>query len=90
MKLLSFLEGLLGKTEAPSESDAKKRLQVVLLHDRADLPPEQLESMKKEIFAVISKYVEIDLQELEVNLEKVEHSVALVANIPIKKRKIED
>ena len=90
MKLLSFLENLLGKTETSSKSDAKKRLQVVLLHDRADLPPEQLEAMRKEIFAVLSKYVEIDLQELEFNLEKVEHSVALVANIPIKKRRIEE
>jgi cell division topological specificity factor len=85
MRLINILDKLIGRQEKSSKDDAKKRLQLVLLHDRTDLPSDKMEEMKKEIFAVVSKYIDIDLDALEMNLEKVDECVALVANIPIKK-----
>ena len=90
MRLINILDKLIGKQEKSSKNDAKKRLQFVLLHDRTDLPPERMEEMKREIFAVVSKYIDIDLDALEMNLEKVDQCVALVANIPIRKSRASD
>jgi cell division topological specificity factor len=88
---MSLLDILLGRKEKNSKDDAKKRLQLVLLHDRTEIPFEKLEMMKKEIFEVVSKYIDIDMSSLEVNLENIEGGkVALVANIPIRKRKNEN
>ena len=87
MGLINILSKLIGKEDGPSKEDAKKRLKLVLLQDRSLLPPDQFEAMKKEIFQVVSKYIDIDLQALEVNVEKVDQSMALVANIPIRKAK---
>lgn len=90
MGLIHILDKLIGRQEKNSKDDAKKRLQLVLLHDRTDLPSDKMDEMKKEIFAVVSKYIDIDLDALEMNLEKVDECVALVANIPIKKNRNSD
>ncbi len=91
MSFISTLERIFGKQDKNSKEDAKKRLQFVLLHDRTDIPPENIERMKKEIFEVISKYIDIDLEALDVKLEPIDQCVALVANIPIRKvRKLEE
>ena len=62
---------------------AKNRLQLVLLHDRSDISPEMLENLKKDIIAVIKNYVEIDEKRIELDLEREDSSVAIVANIPV-------
>ena len=43
-----------------SANNAKERLQLVLIHDRTDLSPAQLESLKDALIATISRYIEID------------------------------
>jgi len=67
---------------------AKDRLKLILIHDRGDLPHETLEKIKTEILEVISKYIEIDSDDVEIAVSKPEtidgNSPALVANIPIK------
>lgn len=72
-----------------SKDVAKERLKLILIHDRQDLSPELLESMKNEILQVISKYVIIEDDEVEVKLTKTDasegYAPALVASIPIKK-----
>ena len=62
---------------------AKDRLQVVLMHDRADISPELMESLRRDIIAVIKNYVDIDESRIELDLEREDSSVALVANIPV-------
>jgi cell division topological specificity factor len=42
-----------------------------------------LEQMRDDMVEVISKYVEIDKEALEVNLESESNTIALVANIPV-------
>lgn len=67
---------------------AKDRLKLILIHDRGNLAPEVLENIKREILEVISKYVEIDNDDVDIAITKsgeVEgNSPALVANIPIR------
>ena len=68
---------------------AKDRLKLILIHDRGDLAPETLDKIRREILEVISKYIEIDINDVEISLNKSEDvegegSPALIANIPIK------
>lgn len=68
---------------------AKDRLRLILIHDRGDLSPETLDTIRTEILEVISKYIEIDAEDVEIALNRTEDiegndSPALIANIPIK------
>ena len=73
-----------------SKEIAKERLKLVLIHDRSNVSPEILEKLRNEIIEVISKYIEIDREEMEIQLTKTQTEEgerivpALVANIPIK------
>ncbi|MCX7828332.1 MAG: cell division topological specificity factor MinE [Thermanaerothrix sp.] len=62
---------------------AKERLQLVLIHDRSDISQEMMENLRRDLISVISKYMEIDENKIELELEKEERSVALVASIPV-------
>ncbi len=84
----SFLDRMLGRTGSKgSSSKAKERLQFVLVHDRMNLPPEQMDAMKQEILAVISKYVQIDARNVEIALQQRDRDSLLVAEIPFAPRR---
>lgn len=75
-----------------SKNAAKDRLRVVLVSDRANCSPDTLEMMKNDMIAVISKYVEINTQGLDIQIVQSEYnkngtSPAICANIPIKELK---
>lgn len=53
-----------------SRDVAKGRLHLVLAHDRTGLEGGKLQEMRAEIAAVISKYVPIDADEVEIHIEK--------------------
>lgn len=69
---------------------AKDRLKLVLVSDRANCSPEIMEQMKNDIIQVISKYVEIDVEGLDIKITQTESEgnngtvPALYANIPIR------
>lgn len=69
---------------------AKDRLKLVLVSDRANCSPEIMEQIKNDIIKVISKYVEIDAEGLDIKITQTESEgnngsvPALFANIPIK------
>ncbi len=84
VNVMEFLTRLFGSTES-SGKVAKQRLQLVLVHDRANLSPQMLVLLKEDLITVISKYMEIDEEGLEVTLDRTDDQVALVANIPIKR-----
>ena len=74
-----------------SSSDvAVDRLKLVLVSDRANCSPELMEQIKNDIINVISKYVEIDAEGLDIKITQTESDgdngavPALYANIPIK------
>ena len=79
---MSWLDRLLGKNET-SGQQAKQRLQMVLIHDRADLPPGLLEVIKDDIIAVIAKHTAIDSDKVMVHLEQNTQENRLVAEIPL-------
>lgn len=80
------------ESRSASKDVARDRLKLILIHDRADLSPELLESIKSDILKVLSHYVDIDPNEIDVKLTRTgadEGSLpALVANIPIKSMKV--
>lgn len=73
-----------------SSTVAKDRLRFILVSDRANCSPELMEQIKNDIINVISKYIEIDTDGLDIKITQTEidgtnESVpALFANIPIK------
>jgi cell division topological specificity factor len=81
---MTLLERIFGRPET-SKSVAKNRLQFILQHDRAAISPEVMNQLKAELLAVIAKYVEIDEHELQIDLERADTAVSLVANIPIRR-----
>ena len=62
-------------SESSSEK-AHKRLKFVLIHDRANVSPEVMEHIKNDIIKVISNYMEIDKQAMEISLENDADAVA--------------
>ena len=66
---------------------AKRRLQMVLIQDRASVSPEMMNQLRDDIIQVISKYMVINQSDMEITLENVDDSVALVANIPVQNMK---
>lgn len=87
MGLFSFFN----KEEKKSKNVAKDRLKLILIHDRAMLSSGMLEQMKDDIIAVISKYVEIDKESLNIDIAENPDNTrrtTLVANIPLKPKKI--
>ncbi|MGE5606955.1 MAG: cell division topological specificity factor MinE [Bacteroidota bacterium] len=73
------------KDESASKDRAVERLRLVLVHDRANVAPGLMEALKEELIEVISKYMDIDEESMEVTLNSGEHSASLVANIPVKR-----
>jgi len=79
---MSFFERLFGRKN--SADSAKERLQLVLIHDRTDLTPAELDSLKDDLIATISRHVEIDPQAMQIGVEHDGRSQRLVADIPLK------
>lgn len=71
-------------TRKKSAASAKERLQLVLVHDRTDLTPAQLESLKDDLLKAISRYIEIDPNAVQIGLEKDGREQRLVADIPLR------
>ncbi|MBV9102963.1 MAG: cell division topological specificity factor MinE [Candidatus Eremiobacteraeota bacterium] len=67
----------------PSGAKAKERLRLVLLSDHLALAPDIVESLKTDLLDVISRYVEVDTEHVDVTFEQREHEVAMLANVPI-------
>ena len=79
---MGFFDRFFGKKN--SAESAKERLQLVLVHDRTDLTPAELDSLKDDLIAAISRHVDIDVQSMQIGVEHDGRSQRLVADIPLK------
>ncbi len=87
MSVMDFLRKIFGGNNEGSGQRAKDRLKIVLIHDRTDISPQLLNNLRDEIVTVLTKYMEIDREKIEIDLDRDEKAVALVANIPVIKIK---
>jgi cell division topological specificity factor len=67
-----------------SAFNAKERLQLVLIHDRTDLTPAELESLKDDLIFTISRHVDIDPKAVRINMAQEGREQRLIADIPLK------
>ncbi len=74
-------------TNTTSRDNAKRRLKLIIAHDRAMINPELLKSMREEILEVVARYVEIDKDEMEFSLSNDNRTTSLTANLPIRQIK---
>lgn len=77
--MMSFLFG-----RKKSANSAKERLQLVLIHDRTDLTPAELEALKDDLIATISRHIDIDPMAVRINMAQEGREQRLVADIPLK------
>lgn len=68
---MSILDYLTRNRAKKSASVAKERLQIILAHERVNEgAPDYLPALKQELMAVVSKYVNVDLGDIKVNLDR--------------------
>lgn len=82
---MSFLSMFLGEKKKTA-SIAKERLQIILAHERAGRSasqPDYLPALQRELIAVISKYVQINPDDIKVNLERQDNLEVLAVKIEL-------
>lgn len=87
---MDFFSFFKGNESTASKNVAKDRLKLVLVHDRVNCSSQVLEMLKTDIIKVISNYMEIDEEELDIQITQTQSEEnngtvpVLYANIPIK------
>lgn len=81
--MAGWLDWLTGQKNK-SAGQAKERLKLVLINDRTDISPAQLDEMKNELLAVISRYVPIDPAGVNISMSQDGREYRLLADIPLK------
>ena len=92
-ELCNRVLNLFKQTETKEENAkdvACNRLRVVLMQDRTNLTPELLQRMRSELIELLSKYVEMDKDALELNLDQEDGQMALMLSIPVIRAKDEE
>lgn len=82
------------KEETKSKDIARERLKMVVAQDRSGISPQVLETLKISIIELLSRYMEIDEKSVQIQLIRNatgyrNASSELVANIPIRKVKVQ-
>lgn len=82
MRLPNFLR------RKSSREVAKDRLKILLISDRVNCSPEVMDMIKEDIAKVISRYMKIDTDNMEIQISKSSvkgrnRNPSLYANIPI-------
>ncbi|MDW8351588.1 MAG: cell division topological specificity factor MinE [Anaerolineae bacterium] len=78
---MSLFERILSKHS--SAQTAKQRLQLVLVHDRAEISPGMLALIKDDIIAAISRHVNIDREHVAVHITHEDRASKLLVDIPL-------
>ncbi|MFN8414244.1 MAG: cell division topological specificity factor MinE [Anaerolineales bacterium] len=71
-------------TRKRSAESAKERLQLVLIHDRTDLTPAEMDALRDDLIKTIARHIDIDPEAVQIGLEREGREQRLVADIPLK------
>lgn len=82
-RVLSFFQKDKAQDGESAKEFATNRLKLVLMQDRSNLDGAAMQKMREQLIAVISKYIEIDQEALDLNLESDGDEIALMLNIPV-------
>ncbi|CAK0770406.1 Z-ring positioning protein MinE [Gammaproteobacteria bacterium] len=81
---MSLLDYLLGRRKQNTAELAKERLQIILAHERTNRnAPDYLPELQRELLQVVAKYIPIDLNDIQVKLERQGNYEVLELNIPL-------
>ena len=78
----TFFDRILGREKSTAKL-AKDRLKLVLIHDRVDMNPGIMETLKDELIDVISRHVEIDPSAVRIEMNQDGRQQRLIADIPL-------
>jgi cell division topological specificity factor len=67
-----------------SKDEARQRLKLILVLDRIGLVSDHLDAMKHDIRMAVSKYLVVDADSIEMDMQRSETSLVLVSNIHVK------
>ncbi len=81
---MGFLSFMLGEKQK-SATVAKERLQIILAHERGSrgVSPDYLPALQRELLAVVTKYVDIDPNDVKVHLERHDNLEVLEVKIEL-------
>jgi cell division topological specificity factor len=82
---MSILSMLLGEKKS-SANVAKERLQIILARESVGgsrAQPDYLPALQKELMAVVSKYVDINLDDIKVNFERQDNLEVLEVKVEL-------
>ena len=86
----NILNWILGFDKEASGEVASNRMKLMVIHDRAQLPPEKMAKMKSELMGVIKKYFEVDDSEAEFLIETHEQVASIITNAPLRAKFVGD
>ena len=67
-----------------SASVAKERLQIIISHERAQRSgPDYLPKLQEEILQVVSKYIQIDKDQVKVHVDRMDDGSILELNVSV-------
>ena len=89
-KVVSFFHQTDEKSASNAKDVACNRLKLVLMQDRTNLTPAIMDRMRKELIELLSKYMELDRELLDLNFEHEDEQMALMLSIPVIRAKNED
>ena len=81
--MTGFIDRLLGR-QTKSAYQAKERLKLVLVHDRTDISPGVLETLKDDLIQTISRHVDIDPAAVRIEMAQEGREQRLIADIPLR------
>jgi len=78
----NFIQRIFSK-EPSSADKAKDRLRLVLINDRTDLSGAAMERLKDDLLEVLSRYIQIDADSMQIDITQDGRQQRLIADIPI-------
>jgi cell division topological specificity factor len=86
---MGFFDTLLGRSasrRAPSSAHlAKQRLVEVLVQDHVKITPDVMEAIREDILKILSRHLDVDADQLQINLTRTDRGENLVANVPVRR-----